>query len=92
MARGRPFQRRSARPWAAGACAHPPLASAGARTCHDLGDSRGSPCFSEEIRVKDVDLGAACDDALEADELLGRLKTTTAFPTTASTATDVALT
>ena len=46
------------------------------------GDSRDYDCYSEEIRVKDAGLGAAYDDALEDDALLGRLKTTAAFPTT----------
>ena len=46
------------------------------------GDSRDYSCYGEEIRVKDAGLGAAYDDALEADGGLGRLKTTAAFPTT----------
>ncbi len=46
------------------------------------GDARDYSCYSEEIRVKDAGLGAAYLDALEADEFLGRLKTTEAFPTT----------
>jgi hypothetical protein len=46
------------------------------------GDSRDYDCYSEEERIGDLGLGAAYHDSLEDDALLGRLKTTTAFPTT----------
>ena len=46
------------------------------------GDSRDYDCFSEEIRIGDAGLGDAYADGLDDDSLLGRLKTTTAFPTT----------
>jgi hypothetical protein len=45
------------------------------------GDAREWDCFSEVSRVKDFGLGEDYDDALEEDELLGRLRTTPAFPT-----------
>jgi DNA-binding beta-propeller fold protein YncE len=44
------------------------------------GDARDYDCYSEEARIKDLDLDPDADD-LQADEALGRLNTTTAFPT-----------
>lgn len=46
------------------------------------GDARDYSCYSEEERVKDFGLGSDYDDGLEDDALLGRLRTTSAFPTT----------
>lgn len=49
------------------------------------GDARDYECYSEEARIEDLDLDPdAFPDAeeLQRDEALGRLNTTTAFPTT----------
>lgn len=46
------------------------------------GDARDYDCFSEEIRVGDVGLGAAYGDGDDDNAVLGRLRTTDAFPTT----------
>ncbi|MGI8758507.1 MAG: choice-of-anchor I family protein [Acidimicrobiales bacterium] len=46
------------------------------------GDARDYDCYSEEARVKDLDLSGWPEaDELQDDANLGRLKTTTAFPT-----------
>jgi LPXTG-motif cell wall-anchored protein len=46
------------------------------------GDARDYDCYSEEARVKDFDLASPPYAATDGDEEnLGRLKTTTAFPT-----------
>lgn len=46
------------------------------------GDARDYDCYSEEERVGDFGLGADYDDELDENEFLGRLRTTSAFPTT----------
>ncbi len=45
------------------------------------GDARDYDCYSEEERIDDLNLGGDLDPALQDDDQLGRLQTTTATPT-----------